>query len=720
MKGSPPRGTLPWAAILPTALLVLLGASIRGFAVPRPGDSNQTPAAALDQVPPIPPTFTREVELVRVDAVVQDKSGKLVGGLTRDDFTLLDEGRPQIIESFEAVVGSVPAPPAASAPRPRVTTNEALPPGRDGSRSCIIVFDTLNLSPSSAARAKAAVTLFLDQGAREGDRVTLIATGGGAWWSTRMPEGRDDLLAILKGLTGRRIRTDAREAINDYEAMRIYVYDDSQVAERVRRRFETYGVTSRVESQREREQRQVFMPGIQDPYVARRAAEEYLKIRTRNRATFAVTERALKPLTATRERKTILLVSDGFIFDPQEEGFKAISEGARRANAVLYFLDTRGLVAPSLYSAQFGALPGNPSDVGAVLADTSQDAEGAEALARETGGFSVRNTNDLTTGVERIAHEARSYYLLGYSPSVPRDGRFRKLEVKVRGGGLSVRARRGYYAPSDTPVPERAADPKDTIFQEALDTAVFYDAIPLRMTGFVLADTGTGKARVLVAADADVAELGLEEKDGQFQGTLDVLLVVAQRETGEFSRYDQKIDFARKSRASGEPAWYSLVREFDLGSGGYQAKVVVRDPRTKRVGSLAYEFEVPPLGGLRVSTPVLTDTLQQNASGVGPVLVARRSFTAGRPLYCRFDVYGMGRDKDGQPRVSAGHVLRKADGTVLSRSDPTPILATSLGAIARLLQIPMNVDSGAFELVLTVRDEITGATRELVEPFVVS
>ena len=79
----------------------------------------------------------------------------------------------------------------------------------------------------------------------------------------------------------------------------------------------------------------------------------------------------------------------------------------------------------------------------------------------------------------------------------------------------------------------------------------------------------------------------------------------------------------------------------------------------------------------------------------------------------------MARDKDGQPRVSAGHVLRKADGTVLGRSEPTPIVPTSLGAVARMMQVPLNLDPGDYELVLTVRDELQGDKAELVEPFTV-
>jgi VWFA-related protein len=666
-----------------------------------------------------PPTFGREVELVRVDVVVTDRSGQPVPGLTREDFVLLDEGQPQVLETFEGVHLPVPEVSAVPRPRPRVVTNEAPPQGSDTSRTVVVLFDDLNLGQASAPRAKAALALLLDRAVRPGDRVTLVATGGGVWWSTRLPEGREDLLAILRGLEGRRIRTDMRDAITDFEAMRIHLFNDGLVADRVKRRFETYGVTSRVESQRDRETREIYQRGIIDPYVGRRATEEFLKARNRNRATLAALERTLRPLAATRERKTVVLASDGFVYDTQEPAFDRVREAARRANAVIHFLDARGLQAPTLYSAQFDAMPGDPSDVGAVLADGSLDAEGAEALAVDTGGFAVRNTNDLTRGVERIAVESRSYYVLGFSPNVPRDGRFRRLEVKTRRGGLGVRARRGYYAPSDAAARPAAADRgKDPDFQTALDSASFRDDIPLRMTAYVLGETGAGKARVLVAADVDVDRVSFEENDEQMVGALDVLLVVAQRETAEFSRYDQRVDLARRRASSASARWFTLVREFELRPGGHQAKLVVRDPATSRLGSVAYDFEVPPPGSLRVS-PVLTDLLQETPDGIGPVVVARRSFETGRPLYCRFDVYGATLDAEGRPRVTAGHALRRADdGAVVDRSPPTSILPTSLGAVARLLQIPLNLGPGEYELALTVRDEIADRTVEVVEPFV--
>ena len=692
------------------AALILLAPVLTLGAAPQDREADLSPDQEL-------PSFARGVEVVRVDAVVTGKDGHPVTDLTLDDFVLLDEGKPQPIDSFEAIHLPVPEASTAERPRPRITSNEAPPPESDSSRTVVIVFDDLNLTMESAPRAKAAVALLIDQALRPGDRVTLVATGGGVWWSTRMPEGREDLMAILKGLQGRRVRTDVRDAITDYEAMRIYVFNDSLLATRVQRRFETYGVSSRVESERDRETRDIYQRGIIDPYVMRRATEEYLKSRTRNRASLAALERTLRPLEATRERKTLLLASDGFVYDTQEDAFDRVRNLARRANAVIHFLDTRGLQAPGLYSAQFAAAPGESGSTLAVLADNSLDAEGAEALALDTGGYAVRNTNDLTDGVERIAVESRSYYLLGFTPDVPRDGRYRKLEVKTRRKDLNVRARRGYYAPSDTPAADVAAAKKDADFQEALDAASFRRDIPLRMTAYVLGERTTGQARVIVAADIDVNEIEFDETDRSRLAALDILLVVAQRETSEFVRFDQRVDLARKAGSGSPSPWYTLVREFDLKPGGHQAKIVVRDSATSRMGSLSYDFEVPPLEALRV-TPVLTDLLQQTSEGIGPVVVARRTFEAHRPLYCRFDVYGADRDERGEPRVSAGHELRRpSDGTVFDRLPLSPILPTSLGAVARLLQIPLNLEPGRYELALTVRDDVSGRTVEVAEPF---
>jgi hypothetical protein len=87
----------------------------------------------------------------------------------------------------------------------------------------VIVFDNVHMSPLNAQRAKGAALSFLERGARDGDRVSLVATAGGVWWNTRIPAGWNDLVAILKGLDGRRVPEGSHDRISDYEAMRIYL-----------------------------------------------------------------------------------------------------------------------------------------------------------------------------------------------------------------------------------------------------------------------------------------------------------------------------------------------------------------------------------------------------------------------------------------------------------------------------------------------------------------
>src|SRR5262249_41288634 len=152
--------------------------------------------------------------------------------------------------------------------------------------------------------------------------------------------------------------------------------------------------------------------------------------------TLEVVERALLSLLGSKGRKSMILVSEGFIFDPNMDEFKRVKEASRRANVAVYFLDTRGLGGLSVYAtAQFGP-PIAEQDIGAGFMENLEASEGAESISADSGGFTVRNTNDLAKGIKRIADESRSYYLLGYNPTnTARDGTFRKIQVKLDGKG---------------------------------------------------------------------------------------------------------------------------------------------------------------------------------------------------------------------------------------------------------------------------------------------
>jgi hypothetical protein len=464
--------------------------------------------------------------------------------------------------------------------------------------------------------------------------------------------------------------------------------------------------------------------GMIDMYVDQRALEAYLQLRHRLDVTFGLLERTFRALEDSRDRKTVILVSEGFVNDPSNRRLRAVTEAARRANAAVYFVDTRGLqVMSTQYSAEFGPPVADADRLGAI-ADIGREGDGAEILASDTGGFSVRGTNDFAAGIVRIGRESESYYLLGYVPA-PRiaEGRFHKIEVRVRGKGLVVRARKGYYDPggADAAQTAGATERSDPALQRALDSPRSLEGVPLRMTTYALGPSADGKEQVVVAADADVSKIAFAEGAGN--AVLDTLLVVAAQQGGAAERADRQVELQRRVRpTSGGPVWYSFVRDFTLPEGRYQAKLVVRDAATGTIGTVRSTFEVPAPDGLRLSTPLLTDTLQKDAGGsIAPTVLARRDFRRGGPLYCQFRVFGAAKGPDGLPRVKAGHALRRRGGPVVGQAEPTTVTPTSIGAVIRLIQIPLAVASpGDYELVLSVTDEISGQHVERVEPFVVT
>jgi VWFA-related protein len=676
------------------------------------------------------PTFPSAVELVRVDLVVTDKAGRPVPGLTQADFALSEGGVSQTITSFESV--SVADAPEDGSPALTHFASTNFGPEPRRARTFVVMFDDVHLTPTQAHTAKGAVAEFLRKGTGAGDRVTLIASGGGAWWNARMPEGREQLMAILKRLDGRYVRDSSPDRMTEFEAMRIEVYQDQDVSLRVQRRFDVYGTKGRERGQNSVSREDLgksSLTGIIDMDVRSRAAEAYHLANSRNKITLKAMARALTALAGTPGRKAMVLISQGFVFDPELAEMKQVVEASLRSNAPIYFVDTRGLQGlPESFTAAFGP-PIDSQDTVAVLADITRDAEGTEALALDSGGFVVKNSNDLAGGIQRVSSESRTYYLLGYNPSdVRRDGKFRKIEVKLssKRPGLKVRARRGYYAPDDA-APKRPAPSTDPVVAHALDSPFEIREIPMRVAAYSFDEGLKDKINVVLAAEIDVRALRFREEDGRFKDEVAFLIEAQHRDSGEYYNFDQKIEMSLlpETRQKLDSAWYPVIRDLVLPAGGYQVKVVVQDlgADKSRVGSVTHEFEVPAATGFRLSTPILTDAVDTagGSSSPRPVVLVRRSFAPESVLYCQFGVYGAASDPaTHMPRVSSAYEIRRADGTLLKRSARTAITPTSLGALLRLQGISLPpADPGAYELRLSVRDEVANRVISVKEEFMI-
>jgi hypothetical protein len=135
-------------------------------------------------------------------------------------------------------------------------------------------------------------------------------------------------------------------------------------------------------------------------------------------------------------------------------------------------------------------------------------------------------------------------------------------------------------------------------------------------------------------------------------------------------------------------------------------------------------IEVPSAAEFRVSTPVLTDRVEPaTAPGQVPqlALAAHRVFPAGGGLYCQYEVFGPESIGGAPPPVTAGFELRSSDGTVVQEATPTAIVRDGDGRLVRLIGASLeDLPEGAYELVLEVRNEVSGERLVRREPFVLA
>ena len=666
------------------------------------------------------PVFQTESALVTVDVVVLASDGKPVSGLTRDDFVVKEDGRPQTLAAFEAVEATVPglaAPPTTGTPSAaRFATNVSAPPTR---RTFAIVIDDLHIGEMNIEQAKKAVEAFVETQTLPGDRLVLLTAADGRYWATNRGAADGGFERALDRVVSRRGGRDRLALrMSPVEAMRIAEAGDELVAERVLRRRAVLsglcvwtGVACEC-SMGARSGECMVPPG------APGAEETYALARRSIQQTLQVLRVAAQRLGAERERKTLVLVSEGFMLDPGFDGFRQVREECARSNVVVYFLDARGLATgPEFLSAAgpTGAIPAQ--DIGPTLAMWRLEDTGSRTLAEETGGR-VLQTNDLVSGLTTVADESRVTYLLGYEPTNgKRDGRYRKLKVDVRRPDLQVRARSGYFAMSGKEKPA----PKPTAVQRALRDLFDADAIPLRLAAYVMGPAPVQSPvpktglEVLIAGEVRLDALEQHLKDGRLVSEPKLKLLVSSRE-GEKHESDWTLEIELKQPAAGAAAaWHPFLTRIAMAPGDHRARLVVESGG--RVGSVTADFIVPGFMEARLATPILSDRLVNRPGDRGVLPLARRSFESGGTLYCWLELQGAAVEgATAVPRATVGFVVR-SEGREWA-TGPATAMNVESGRPTRLIALPLaGAPAGESEIQLTVRDEVSGRTFEAREPF---
>jgi VWFA-related protein len=342
------------------------------------------------------PEFRADVRVIRLDVSVVDKKGRPLAGLAPTDFTVLEDGRPVEITYFEAVDGR---PDAVAG----VLDPVLVPPPR----RILLLVDTGRMGIGDLFRARKQTAAYLRQTAGDGDWVRLLNLSTGRVWDGRMPQDRERMEAAALGLERR------GSFWADLER------DDGGWLDRP--------IQDRIEID--------AGPGIAS---TGETSGQFLSQFAQSAGLLGLLESVLVQLAAVEGRKALVLISPGF---PQLFGLdrqlQQVATLARQAATAVYFLDSVGLEAhiPE---------PGKP--MVSLFAEAWRRSGGAQDLAEATGGFTFRFSNSILPGLQRVAAEMQTYYVVGYVPTRPEDGRFRSVKVKVGIHGARARTKKGYLA----------------------------------------------------------------------------------------------------------------------------------------------------------------------------------------------------------------------------------------------------------------------------------
>jgi len=165
-----------------------------------------------------------------------------------------------------------------------------------------------------------------------------------------------------------------------------------------------------------------------------------------------------------------------------------------------------------------------------------------------------------------------------------------------------------------------------------------------------------------------------------------------------------------------------LARQWHLTPGVWQARLLVEDTTTGRIGTVLHTFEVPDPKVFRMSTPILTAELEDPDGKKKPKVALGRTFRTGTILYCQYNVYGASVDgkHDWVPHALGAWTLRRGD-ELVREVPPTLIQPGGDGRLTRTLGISLQgALPGEYSVTLTVKDEKTGETLTRTEPFTVA
>jgi VWFA-related protein len=666
-----------------------------------------TPLPAFGQQPPVRPlpAFGSDVTLVRISVVVRDKSGGLVRGLKREDFTITEDGRVQGIEAFEIeevpTDRAVEAPDAAETaePGPPLLSLGAAKPLAAGTRATtdlggkrlvVLLFDSSGMEPDQLERSLVSAHEYID------DRMTVA-----------------DLVAVATiGATGLEIGQDftANRDLLRRALDRIAGVDDSPSTE---------ATAAEVASSDD--------PAAADSFTPDSSELDLFNIDRRLRAIEDLSK-ALLPIV---QKKSVLYFSSGMsgVSADNQVELRAAIDSAVKANLSVYPVDTRGLeaVVPGGDARRASRGGSNVFSGRAMARQFDQQAASQDslaALASDTGGKAFFDSNNFTGAFERVVSDSAAYYVLGYSSTnAARDGRFRRVKVSVRTPDLKVEHRSGYYADRD--FKHAGKDDRDRQLQDQLLTDLSATDFPVWIQA---SHFRTGDNRFYVPLSVAVpgsalfppAEPGRADLTGKTL-SLDLIGIVRDEAKRAVARLRDTVRVNGTADLRRKNVQYRTG--FTLPPGKYRLKVVARENQSGTFGSFESDIVVPDLrrNAVKVSSVVFGTQLETSARRDSPNPLSREGsellpsvtqvVSTRQPLYFYYEVYDPARDAAGAPRLLTSVAFYSG----ATRRYETPLVevkqlaASERGAAVFQLSVPANsLKPGFYACQVTLIDDVAG------------
>ncbi|HEX8474564.1 MAG TPA: VWA domain-containing protein [Pyrinomonadaceae bacterium] len=586
----------------------------------RPATPTPTPAPASTQTPEQQPApdDDREDDVVRItsnlvqlDVVVLDKEGRQVTDLQAEDFEILEDGKPQPITNFSYVALNVASTPTTAAPvdknAPRVPPRTLRP--EQVQRTMALVVDDLGLSFESIPAVRRTLKKFVDEQMQPNDLVAIVRTRAG-------------MGALQQFTSDKRLLHAGIEKIRWYPQGRggISAFAPIETQPVTRDGDERRGPGA---SARERDDR----AGDRDAELEQNEfREEVFSVGTLGALNYIV--RGLRELPG---RKSVMMFSEGFSLNRTDgqsqrllDALRRLTDMANRASVVVYTIDPRGLMFTGMTAADNTAnvsaeqLERELSARGQKLIDTQQ---GLEYLSRQTGGFTVRDTNDLTRGVRRVLDDQKGFYLIGYRPDaatfdpVRGRARFHNVTAKVKRAGLRVRTRNGFYGFTDEEVRKPTRGTRREQIVRALVSPFATGGVQLRLTSLFGNAENVSFVTSLLHINSQHISLR-EDADGWRRAVVDLVALTFGENGAIVDQVDRTETIRLRGQAYERFLRHGLVYVMKVPvkkPGAYQLRVAVRDEASQRVGSASQFIEIPDLkkNRLALSSIIITNSQAQ-------------------------------------------------------------------------------------------------------------